>query len=213
MLLKVLGGIGALVAFCVGLWQYAKAQKWQKAQVILSLMDAFKGDQFIQAACLMLDWDKRDIVFLDGRRIAFTNAKLPSALRIMYMDESAKVPMDKSETGGAEGAAGNDFSLEETLIRDSFDRFFDFFDKLHAFRANELVSISDLRYFYYWFELIRVVGTYKSDGRIQESIDNYIETYNFRGFEELCEEYALKPEPLLPMIPKNQSTASPEIPH
>jgi hypothetical protein len=54
VLFKIAGGIGALIGFFIGLKHYGEAQKWQKAQVILNLMDAFKADPRIQAACLLL---------------------------------------------------------------------------------------------------------------------------------------------------------------
>ena len=32
---------------------------------------------------------------------------------------------------------------------------------------------------------------------IQKTMDDYIKTYKFSGFKELCEEYAKNPDPLL----------------
>jgi hypothetical protein len=195
--LKIIAGLGALAAFSVGLWQYNKAQKWQKSQILLDLMDAFRGDQLIQAACLMLDWDQRDILLPDGRQIVFANGKLPRALRVQYMDDSSGTPSDKAQIIGLTSQGNGEFSPEETSIRDCFDRFFDFFDKLHAFRRNKLLDIKDLRYFFYWLELVRVIGQYKNDKSIQATMDNYIATYNFRGFRELSAEYSRKPEPII----------------
>ena len=194
---KIVAGVGAIIGFFIGLSHYAEAQKWQKAQVILNLMDAFKADPLIQAACLMLDWDQRDINLPDGRRIEFANDKLLDALRVFYMDESKKIPMDWSAFASKENAGATTFTAEQTLIRDCFDRFFDFFDKVHAFRANDLAQITDFRYFSYWFELVRVIGKYKGKSQIQSAVDLYIKTYNFHGFRELCDEYSKNPDPLL----------------
>jgi len=168
LLLQVAGGIGALIAFLFSYRQYKKGQTWRKARVILSLIDSFEQDKRIELACEMIDWDERDLV-VNGKRIHFKNDMLLTALRTPKMD-----------TG---------FSEEETIIRDAFDAFFDFFHKLYSFQEGGLLEFSDFVYFYYWFELICNIGKYKQDERIQQVIDNYIDTYNFIGFKKLIEEY------------------------
>jgi len=69
-----------------------------------------------------------------------------------------------------------------------------------------LLTISDLRYFNYWFELVRKVGKYKNNEKIQDAFDNYIKAYSFGGFQKLSKEYGLTGETRLQLGSPSQST-------
>ncbi len=47
------------------------------------------------------------------------------------------------------------FSDEQQKIRDAFDGFFDFFDKLYAFPQLGLLKFDDYVYFNYWLGLVK----------------------------------------------------------
>ncbi|MHB1037867.1 MAG: hypothetical protein ACYC35_25815 [Pirellulales bacterium] len=189
VIIAILGGAGAIVAYVVGLRQYQKGQRWQKAEFILRLIDAFEGDEEIRCACQMIDWDERDILLPNGQTVRFRNDMLVSALRVPKMD--------------IEGV----FTKEERTMRDAFDAFLDYFDKLYSLRVNRLVAFQDLTYFFYWFELIRDIGLYKQDYRIKASLDGYIRAYRFVGVHELLLEYSKSPNRLL--IPPDSCQVSP----
>ncbi|HXT11879.1 MAG TPA: hypothetical protein VN873_09995 [Candidatus Angelobacter sp.] len=91
------GALGGIIGFFAGVWKYDRDQKWQRAQVILNLMDAFKADPLIQAACIMLDWDQRSIRLPDGGQIEFENKILLKALNVFYMHASETFPGTASE--------------------------------------------------------------------------------------------------------------------
>jgi len=131
LLIKGMGAIGALVAFVLGLGQYRKGQHWKRAETILGLIDGFRRDPYIQAACLMLDWDERLIRIKDGPQIDFQNSMLKRGLRILWMNEDKNTPLDAAPVTDKEGI--NYFTAEEVVIRDCFDVFFDYFDKINAF--------------------------------------------------------------------------------
>jgi len=177
LIVQVLTGIAAIVAFLFGVQQYVKGQKWQRAQILLSLIDSFESDERVEAACAMLDWDEREIS-IGEESIYFKNEMLISALRVPAMDTQVT------------------FSKEERVIRDAFDAFFDFFHKLYAFQKSGLLTFAEYAYFYYWFELLRDVGRYKRIPNVQEVVHKYIDAYHFVGVRELLEEYSKKPEPL-----------------
>lgn len=185
LVLKVIGGLGAALAFGFGYHQYKKGQNWQKAQILLSLIDSFEEDKKIECACQMLDWDEREVQIGDDHKFRFKNEMLIKALRVPVMDRA--------------GSADDDdcFSKEESFVRDCFDAFFDFIHKLYAFRRSGLLNYNDLTYFFYWFELVRTVGKYKDNPAIQSAIENYIKKYKFSGVQELLTEYASNPDPLL----------------
>jgi len=184
-ILKLVGGTGAAVAFIFGYVQYKKGQNWQKAQVLLSLIDSFEEDKCIECACQMLDWDEREVRLAGEKPIKFKNEMLLSALRVPVMDTAGKNP------------TGDGFTETESVIRDCFDAFFDFLHKLYAFRRNGLLTFQDLAYFNYWFELIHNIEEYKRVPGLKQRIFSYMRSYKFVGAEQLIQEYAQKPDPLL----------------
>lgn len=191
-LMVVLGGIGAAVAFIVSFRQYKKGQNWLRAKVVISLIDSFERDEQIELACTMLDWDEREIVFPGGKSVKFSNDILVSALRVPEMDVcSSSQEFDTIEEPP--------FTEEESMIRDAFDCFFDFFHKLYSLEKGKLLSFSDYVYFYYWLELVRDIGVYKKDERIKKALFNYIDCYRFTGIKELLKEYEKKPD-IIPIM-------------
>lgn len=192
----VLGGIGAGIAFIISFRTYRKGQNWLRAKVVISLIDSFEKDEQIELACTMLDWDEREMVFPSGKSLKFSNDLLVSALRVPEMDVCSSNKGNVSKEGAS-------FTEEESMIRDAFDCFFDFFHKLYALEKGGLLSFSDYVYFYYWLELVRDIGVYKKDERIKKALFNYIDCYRFTGITELLKEYGKKPE-IIPIMNKNQ---------
>jgi hypothetical protein len=188
-----LSGVGTFIvgaatfgALAFGVYQYRAGQKWQKVQVILSLIDSFRNDKQIQIACRMLDWDERwinhgSVRFLDEGDLHFTNGKLVKALKTP--------PMDTERFFGKDGVK----------IRDAFDAFFDFFEILNAFEKNKLLNFDDYRYFYYYLDMIRDVEGLKGDPKNKRSqriakklkmeFDSYLTNYNFEGALALLRDY------------------------
>ncbi|MGA9387768.1 MAG: hypothetical protein WBV70_02955 [Candidatus Bathyarchaeia archaeon] len=199
-LVTIVGGVGAAIGFVLGFRQYRKGQNWQRAQIVISLIDSFEEDKQIELACTMLDWDEREIA-LPGKEstrvLQFKNEMLVSALRVPEMDIASFGQKSANDEKGA-------FTEEESIIRDAFDAFFDFFHKLYALQEGGLLSFSDYVYFYYWLELIRDIGNYKKDQRIKSALDNYIDSYRFIGIKELLRQYQKKPD-IIPIM-KNDET-------
>lgn len=175
-IIKIAAALGAVIAFLYSLRQYKKGQMWQKADVILNLIDSFERDEQIDLACSLIDWDEREVDIGLPTTFRFRNELLVKALEVREMD--------------------SDFTPEESKIRDAFDAFFDFFEKLYSFQRTGLLSFGDLAYFYYWFELLRDIGRYKKIPSLQPAISKYLEAYHFRGVQELLRQYSLNPEPL-----------------
>jgi hypothetical protein len=196
IIFKYATGIVAITGFAFGLVQYRRGQNWKKAEIILGLIDSFKSNPEIRAACLMLDWDQREIQ-LEGRtKLSFSNEMLISALRIIWMDVDKQIPLDavRSDSNSQRGS-DNGFTSDEALIRDCFDAFFDYFDKVNAFRRSALVKWKDLSYFVYWLNLVCKVGIYKTNPAIQDTVNQYLKVYDFRGFLELSEDYQRQSAP------------------
>jgi len=167
----------AFIAFLLALHQYTKAQGWQRAEFIIKLIDSFEKDKLVKAARFMLDMDCRTIKMDEGEDLEFCNAKLIRALEIVDMDEG--------------------FTKEQQAIRDAFDAFFDFFQKLYSLLNSNLIKFNNVTYWNYWFEILSRVGTLKGNNNYQKLIDNYIEEYKFIGIHRLIDKYNKNPDPLL----------------
>lgn len=191
LVIKILAAVGAGTAFLVAIRQYRQGQAWQRSQIVLSLIDSFENNDRIQAACGMIDWDSKTIPMPNGKSLRFRNSMLIGALRVPLMDlQRPEGPVDGSDE--PDGA----FSEEESFIRDSFDSFFDFFDKVYAFRKANLLLADDYAYFCYWLELVRDIGSYKQSDQIGHAVAEYIEGYRFSGVHKLLDEYRTRPLPL-----------------
>ncbi len=170
-----LAGVGFFLSFR----QYKIGQSWQKAQVLSTLIDSFETDELIDAACKMLDWDERDIK-VEGIGFHFKNEMLIDALRVVPIDSPEEFP-----------------EPWQIAVRDSFDTFFDYFERLYSFEQGDLLKFQDYKYFFYWFLMIDRIRTLKNTDksvpalgdRVGDAITEYRMGYKFRGFNALFLEY------------------------
>lgn len=170
-LLKLAAGGGAVAAYIVGLRQYKKSQSWQKASFLSALITEFETNPKILAVKCMLDWDDGKIHIPPSTSFDFVNETFCSALR---------APVDGEEVI---------FAFPQDEIRDALDVFFDFFEKVESYRQIGLLKFKDLQYFYYWFEGLRSMDTWKSV-ECKNALDNYVQAYRFFGAKRLLDEYA-----------------------
>jgi hypothetical protein len=184
--LKLLIVAGGIVAFVVGLWQYRRAQKWKRSEWVAQEMRQFFGDADVRRALLMIDWGKREITFSTDSAPFGTVTYAVSDAMIVKALQHHTLRKEK-------------FSDEETLIRDTFDRFLDGLERLASFRACRLVSANDLRpYLAYWFNKIRDAEEGNSQRQRLVQLRRYIESYGFRGVQQLFLDY--RDDPLLPPV-------------
>lgn len=181
--LKALALLGAAIAFCAGLFQYVRAQRWKRAEWVAQEMRQFFSDEAVGRALLMIDWGARAIAFpADGagggsRVIRVTDEMVTKALK------------HHSERQGG-------FEPDEAQIRDTFDHFLDSLERFASFRAAGLVTSNDLKpYLAYWIHNIRsATGAPDGAGRLVQ-LRSYIQQYGFRGVQRLFEDY--RDDPLL----------------
>lgn len=169
-LLKLAAGAGAVVAYVVGLKQYRKSQSWQKATFLATIINEFEANPRILAVKCMLDWDDGKIQLEPNVWFDFENETFCSALR--------------APTTGEEVS----FSATEDGIRDDLDVFFDFFEKVESYVSIGLLRFKDLNYFYYWFEALRSMDTWKNI-ECKRALDHFLHTYQFFGVERLLAQY------------------------
>ena len=157
--LSILSTGAAVAAFAVGFTQYLKAQRWKRAEFLAAEMKAFFADADVVNVLTMIDWAPRRINLFhiadpDSHKYPKIDRELqmralePHTLRL---DGDSEGDSDLSE-GAVEaeeaGAAGTmrqaRFSLVEARIRDTYDKFLDFLERLDAYAESHLIGKKDL---------------------------------------------------------------------
>jgi len=170
----VLSTVGLIIAFLVGLWQYRRAQRQQKIALLLPLITEFETDEEIEAACCLFDYDAGTFALCE-QSYTFNNSDLLEAMKVVEWDE--------------------DWPPLQGAIRNVMDRYFDFFTKLASFTEIGLLSFRDLRYFYYYFELLVGIEKYKGAG-FDQALNRYLESYRFGGCRKCLDAYRKLPPSL-----------------
>jgi hypothetical protein len=168
----ILSAIGFIAAFIVGPWQYIRAQRQERAGLLLPLITEFETDPEIRAACHLFDYDGGTIT-VNGQQYTFKNADPLEAMKVVEWD--------------------HDWPPLHEAIREVLDRYFDFFGKLESFIDVRLLTFGDLKYFYYYFELLTGIEKYKGKG-FEQALNRYLEGYRFRGCRKCLDEYHRLPQ-------------------
>jgi len=176
--LKTLGAIFALVGFFWGIYEFRISQKWEKSKLLVELINSFEENEEIDIVQEILDYDERKIE-LEDTTIIFRNVDLIPTLRHYEIDNLENL------------------TNEEMIIRDAFDEFFNFFEKLASFEKTKILKFDDLVYFYYWFDIVVDIKKYKPNvpeekGDLQKAIDTYIESNDFKSMQYLLHKYKIE---------------------
>ena len=171
--LKSLAFAGTAVAFGVGIWQYARAQRWRRSEWVAQEFRSFAQDPMVQAALRMIDWgDRRVRLFPD-------NAGPEGELVRVTDDMVARSLQHHSQRP-------NGFSPHEAAIRDTFDRFLDGIERFEAFRQARLVTAADLKpHLAYWLHHIRFAKAGDPSVERLVQLRSYIESYGYTGVQTL----------------------------
>jgi hypothetical protein len=172
-LIALLGIISGLIAFSFGIYQYIKGQEWKRAEFVVNLIDKFESQIQVKNAMLMLDWNSRQIVFSDKTSIYFEDNILEHALTIH-----------------TRLALGDEYTEDESKIRDAFDVFFDGLQRFDQHIELGLLNADDLRpYILYWIELIGNENPIRKSNTIIKIMWEYIHYYGYSGVQTLCIRY------------------------
>ncbi len=166
----ILSAIGVTTAFGIGLWQYIRAQRQEKVALLLPLITEFETDTDLQAACHLFDYDQGTFA-LNGQEHPFSAADIRQAMNVVWEEQ---------------------WPPHQEAIREVFDRYFDFFGKLESFMAVHLLKLKELRYFYYYLELLARIEEYKGEGAAA-ALDRYLDAYGFHGCRKLLHDYRRLP--------------------
>jgi hypothetical protein len=186
--------VGAVAAFGIGLWQYAKAQKWKRREFIAAQVKEFESDKKVQLAMTMLDWNNRELYFPSEASDQPIALKVDTALLC-----SALLPHHWAKR----------YSKEEEMIRDCFDRFLGMLVMFWNFIEAGLINTDELRpYMQYWIRLISGQNTDWHTPQFFALLLNYIQVYGFTGAARLIKSFGYNPEPSKAALDEIQATVA-----
>ena len=172
--LDTLALAGAVVGFCVALYQYRVAQRWKRAEWVAGEMRAFLDDAWVRVACTLIDW---------GARRVHLPPESPEEVLVTDDEIGAALVHHRERPGG--------FRPKEALNRDTFDRFLDGMERCAAHVQSHLVSASDFApYLSYWaFHIENAkVGDTSVDRLVQ--LKTFASEYGYAGALLLISEVA-----------------------
>lgn len=173
--------LGAVVAFGIGLWQYAKAQKWKRREFIAARVQEFESDRKVRLAMTMLDWTDRELYFPSEASDQPVALKVNDALLCSAL---LRHPLAKRYPKG------------EEMIRDCFDRFLDMLVTFWNFIEAGLISSDELRpYMQYWIRLVSGQVTDVHSPHVFSLLLDHIQFYGFTGAALLIKSFGYNPEP------------------
>ena len=144
--LSIVGYVGAVVAFLIGLRQYRRAEYWKRSQFLAQEMKEFFADPRVENARMMIDWGVRDIPLLrpsklsdgsenSGERTVDRQLQCQALRPHDWPDANPIAPATSSDdavrTAPSSDAVrlperaslgGTAFEPEEAAIRDCYDR-------------------------------------------------------------------------------------------
>lgn len=175
-ILGIVGALTAVVTIIVGLVQYARAQRVDRAKLAMEATRTFEQDPYVRNAQWMLDWNGRDIaLWPDGDaeppvRVGVTHDLLANALRTTNLQ----------------------FTDEEMAIRDTFDRFFDQLGRFERLLSDRLIADYNLKpYLGYWCNLLG--GHNPEHQRVYRgAVRQYLVTYGFQDALGLIDRFAAR---------------------
>jgi len=133
--------IGAAAAFCVGLWQYSKAQQWKRVEFVANEMKMFVEDEAAKAAMVMLDWSRKQMALYRYRADS---------------DKDMRVWVNYELVADALGTDPNEhYERPRAAIREIFDSFLGYLERFNSFIEARVVKPEDLTpYMHYWTTLL-----------------------------------------------------------
>jgi hypothetical protein len=181
--LKILGLLGALTAFGVGLFQYRKAQRWKRAEFVANEMKDFFAAPRVQRALLLIDWGHREIPLLENR--ALDESQVIVTRQMQTMGLRPHILLDRTGSDPEtlvvdESASGEGFTQAQAAIRDCYDAFLDGLERFASYAKADLIDISSLRpYIGYWVADISSPTENADDAAWCAALLTYISFYHF----------------------------------
>ena len=174
--IAVVGVISGIIAFCVGLWQYRRAQQWKRAEFVAEQMKTFESNLKIKLALQMLDYNSRTYELAIGENGETITTTIDDKILSSALMHHSKRP--------------DGFRPAEAQIRDCFDELFNNFERFEHYIEAGLVTIADIRpYLDYWFNILGNRRSGRKPEEFYESLRSYLRGYGYDDVELLVSRF------------------------
>jgi hypothetical protein len=137
--INVIAVMVGVSGFVLGVWEYAKAQRWKKADLAAQKLDLLHTDPLLRLCCVLLDYSERRLPVPPGYAgIARDETFVHSTDRMM---EGLKPETEKAS-----------FEWPLVVYRDAFDRIFCYLEEINHYLDTGLLVVGDVRPLRYWVE-------------------------------------------------------------
>lgn len=171
--IKIGGFLLSLLVLIKGIFEYSKAQKWKKAELIFKEVKEFFNDFDIKRALIILDWKESEIELKAN--------EIPGKIKLLF-DE--KLILSSLRTH----KESNGYSKEEA-IKGILDNFFDRLTMFDIYIEVGLFKAKDLKpYLYYWIKIFADFEDDRKPKEIKSQIWKYIDQYNFTRLRGFCDQ-------------------------
>lgn len=172
-IIAILGIVGGVGGFTVGLYQYHVAQKWKKSEFAANLLERLANDERLATCCKLLDWSTRKLPVPDQY--------------ILLTDETTFMhDWEKLTLGMAPETKKGSFDWQEMLYRDLFDYFFDYLERVNHYISIRLITCKEVQSLAYWLEQLA------SPRFVENSVFmDFIREYEYSGVLELMDKFGI----------------------
>ena len=178
--LTLIGLLGGVTAFGIGLRQYRKAQHWKRAEWVAQEMKGFLGDHSVQVSLQIIDWGARRVCLFPDRE------RIEERYAVVTDDSVAKALRQHDDKSR--------FTEDEVAIRDAVDRFLDGIERFESYVTAGLIEDRDLRpYLHYW--AYHISASQPGDRRVDRLVQlkQYADYYGFSGARSLLSRLGADP--------------------
>lgn len=165
----------ALLGLMFGLWQYYRAQVWEKAKAAHEELRRLEEDEYLSLACLILDWKAR---------------KMPVPVALRPIVENSEIFTHSEGLLKRALVQKEHYQHEELIYRDTFDRFFTYLERIDHGIDRNIFNKQDLLPLRHWLNQV-FQGKYHPP----EVFADFIEEYQFFGVEKLHAKFKVLPRP------------------
>jgi hypothetical protein len=179
---SILSAIAATVAFLETIHRWKVSQHWRRSEQLDSFIEKFENDDLLKFTRHVLDWTARRVKY-EEREITITNDDTLLALRDHQTLE-----------------VGCKFGGEQPLIRDGYDRFLSFCQRLEVAISSKFIDRGPAQdCFGYWLERFLTMDMHPdNDGVLIPSTPakearNYVKLYGSEtSIRRLCQHFGIQ---------------------
>jgi len=175
-ILSLIGTVLAFGGLGFGLYQYYIAQRWKRTEFAAQQLEKLSADPELDLCCKLLDWAVR-LSPVPEKYASLTDEKtFVHDWRIMLQ---AMLPEEDSNKV--------DWDWQHMMYRDTFDKFFNYLERINHYISIHLIAEKDVASLRYWLEQISAPRFLPPD---QKTLFlRFIERYDYQGVLEMMKRF------------------------